>query len=141
MPIAMSPLFGFSLYIYMRPQALTASRCRLLKDEEGPRRRETHPLRKNSFTKGLRGWANVTNISSLATTATQRKRRSGWGDGLKSPVVSGFRAGESLRRRAKKAKKTVDDDEKLRHNLTSLLLMQRRKKRSDGAVRWRRSEV
>ncbi|WP_224785352.1 hypothetical protein, partial [Pandoraea pnomenusa] len=93
--------------------------------------------RKNSFTKGLRGWANVTNISSLATTATQRKRRSGWGDGLESPVVSGFRAGESLRRRAKKAKKTVDDDERLRHNLTSLLLMQRRRKRSDGAVSWR----
>ncbi|WP_150565519.1 hypothetical protein [Pandoraea morbifera] len=108
--------------------------------EAGPKPSETQP-RKNSFTKGLRGWANVTNISSLATMATQRKRRSGWGDGLKSQVVGGFRAGESLRRRAKKAKKTVDDDEKLRHNLTSLLLMQRRRKRSDGAVSWRRSEV
>ncbi|WP_217429678.1 hypothetical protein, partial [Pandoraea anapnoica] len=71
---------------------------------------------KNNFTKGLRSLSNVINIPSLATTAAQRKQRSGWGDGLESPVVSGFRAGESLRRRTKKAKKTVDDDEKLRHN-------------------------
>ncbi|WP_217424935.1 hypothetical protein, partial [Pandoraea soli] len=76
-----------------------------------------------TFTKGLRGSSNLSNIPSLATTATQRKRRSGGGDGLESPVVGGFGACESLRRRAKKAKKTVDDDEKLRHNLASLLQM------------------
>ncbi|WP_217427263.1 hypothetical protein, partial [Pandoraea communis] len=68
---------------------------------------------------------------SLISRLSQRRRRSesgeaDWGDGLESPVVRGFGAGELLRRRAKKAKKTVDDDEKLRHNLTSLLLMQRR---------------
>ncbi|WP_150646063.1 hypothetical protein [Pandoraea pnomenusa] len=112
-----------------------------MSDEKAPSRRGFFMAFQNIFTKGLPAFGVFTNISSLATTATQRKRRSGWGDGLKSPVVSGFRAGESLRRRAKKAKKTVDDDEKLRHNLTSLLLMQRRKKRSDGAVSWRRSEV
>ncbi|WP_301236887.1 hypothetical protein [Pandoraea cepalis] len=93
------------------------------------------------FTKGLPGYGVFTNIPSLATTATQRKRRSGGGDGLESPVVGGFGACESLRRRAKKAKKTVDDDEKLRHNLASLLQMQRRRKRSDGAASVRRSEV